>query len=115
MRIAIAQFNPHIGNFEGNLEKMRLAIAEAKAANATILCFGELAVCGYPPRDFLEFDDFIRLCDHSIAQLAKESTADFAIVVGSPTRNPKPEGKDLYNSAYFLANGVVQQDRKSVV
>ncbi len=109
MRIAIAQFNPHIGNFEGNLEKMRLAIAEAKAANATILCFGELAVCGYPPRDFLEFDDFIRLCDHSIEQLAKESTADFAIVVGAPTRNPKPEGKDLYNSAYFLANGAVQQ------
>jgi NAD+ synthase (glutamine-hydrolysing) len=51
----------------------------------------------------LEFDDFICLCEKSIESLT-EMADGIAIVVGSPTRNPEKEGKDLYNSAYFLAN-----------
>ncbi len=103
MKIAIAQLNYHIGNFEGNLSKMTTCVQEAKAAGADIICFGELATCGYPPRDFLEFDDFIQLCEESIKSLA--ALADgIAVVVGSPSRNPEKEGKDLYNSAYFLAD-----------
>jgi NAD+ synthase (glutamine-hydrolysing) len=31
-----------------------------------------------------------------------------AIAVGSPSRNPVAEGKDLYNSVYFLADGKVK-------
>ncbi|MBK8721701.1 MAG: NAD+ synthase [Saprospiraceae bacterium] len=103
MKIAIAQLNYHIGNFEGNLEKMKSSVAKAKLQRADIVCFGELATCGYPPRDFLEFDDFICLCEKSIESLT-EMADGIAIVVGSPTRNPEKEGKDLYNSAYFLAN-----------
>ena len=103
MKIAIAQLNYHIGNFEGNLEKMKLSVENAKKQRADIVCFGELATCGYPPRDFLEFDDFIGLCEKSIESLT-EMADGIAIVVGSPTRNPEKEGKDLYNSAYFLAN-----------
>lgn len=103
MKIAIAQLNYHIGNFEGNLEKMKIYIDHAKSQMADIVCFGELATCGYPPRDFLEFDDFIGLCEKSIEKLT-ELADGIAIVVGSPTRNPEKEGKDLYNSAYFLAN-----------
>ena len=103
MKIAIAQLNYHIGNFEGNLEKMKSSVANAKKQRADIVCFGELATCGYPPRDFLEFDDFIGLCEKSIESLT-EMADGIAIVVGSPTRNPEKEGKDLYNSAYFLAN-----------
>ena len=103
MKIAIAQLNYHIGNFEGNLEKMKSSVAIAKKQRADIVCFGELATCGYPPRDFLEFDDFIGLCEKSIESLT-EMADGIAIVVGSPTRNPEKEGKDLYNSAYFLAN-----------
>jgi NAD+ synthase (glutamine-hydrolysing) len=107
MRIAIAQFNAHIGNFSGNLEKMLKMTAEAKAQKADIICFPELATCGYPARDFLEFDDFIRQSDAAIQTLA-EAAKGIAIVVGSPTRNPQPEGKDLYNSVYFLADGAIQ-------
>ncbi len=107
MKIAIAQLNYHIGNFEGNLTKMLAAIAQAKEAKADLISFSELATCGYPPRDFLEFDDFIAQCDAAVQRLATEAT-DIAIVVGSPTRNPKLEGKDLFNSAYFLANGEIQ-------
>ncbi|MCB9282760.1 MAG: NAD+ synthase [Lewinellaceae bacterium] len=106
MKIALAQLDYHIGNFDGNLTKMRSAIEEAKSQHADIICFGELATCGYPPRDFLEFDDFIHLAEHSIQKLA-EAARGIAVVVGSPSRNPVIEGKDLYNSAYFLADGKI--------
>jgi NAD+ synthase (glutamine-hydrolysing) len=108
MKIAIAQLNYHIGNFEGNLQKMLNATATAKEQGADIVVFGELAVTGYPPQDFLEFDDFIRRSEDVVNSLAKAAT-DIAIVVGAPCRNPVIEGKDLYNSAYFLAEGKIQQ------
>jgi NAD+ synthase (glutamine-hydrolysing) len=108
MRIAIAQLNFHIGNFEGNLQKMLDAVATAKEQRADLICFSELATCGYPPRDFLEFSDFIRLAEESVQKLAA-AAVDIAIVVGSPSRNPVLEGKDLYNTAYFLENGQVKQ------
>lgn len=107
MRIAIAQLNYHIGNFAGNLQKMTAAIDTARAQGADIICFAELAVCGYPPRDFLNFDDFIELAEESIATLTALSK-NIAIVVGAPCKNPVIEGKDLYNSAYFLADGEVK-------
>ncbi len=108
MKIAIAQLNYHIGNFDGNLQKMLAATAEAKEQGADIVVFGELATTGYPPRDFLEFDDFINKSDAVITALAA-AAQDIAIVVGAPSRNPDLEGKDLYNSAYFLADGQILQ------
>ena len=107
MKVAIAQLNFHIGDFDGNLKKMTKAVESAKKEKADLICFSELATCGYPARDFLDFDDFINLCEQSIEKLTA-LTSDIAIVVGSPTRNPVPEGKDLYNSAYFLANKKVK-------
>ena len=108
MRIAVSQFNVHIGNFAGNVQKMVQAVAQAKEQKADLICFTELATCGYPPRDFLEFEDFIELADQAIQELAKAAQG-IAIVVGSPSKNPVVEGKDLYNSAYFLADGQIQQ------
>jgi len=101
MKIAIAQLNYHIGNFDGNLQKMLRAAAEAKSKGADMVVFGELSTCGYPPRDFLEFRDFIRLANESIDQL-REASGDIGIIVGSPTINPILEGKDLHNSVFFL-------------
>ncbi len=107
MNIAIAQLNSHIGNFEGNLQRILKAIDTAKSQGADLVCFPELSTCGYPPRDFLEFDDFIHLAEESIEQL-KAASQDIAIVVGSPSRNPVIEGKDLFNSAYFIAEGKIR-------
>lgn len=107
MKIALAQFNSHIGNFEGNFLQMKKFVEEAVSKKADIVCFPELAVCGYPPRDFLEFDDFIKECEHVIEKLTPLST-DIGIVVGSPVRNPQPEGKDLFNAAIFMHEGRVQ-------
>ena len=107
MKIAIAQLNFFVGDFEGNLAKMLKAVEEAKAQGADLVAFPELATCGYPPRDFLEFDDFIRRAERSVQQLA-EAAQGIAIAVGSPSRNPVIEGKDLFNSAYFLEDGKIK-------
>ncbi len=103
MKIAIAQLDYHIGNFEGNLSKILSHIDMAKEKGADIVAFGELAVCGYPPRDFLEFRDFIRLCEESIEAI-RQASYGIGVVFGAPTVNPVVEGKDLYNSVYFVAD-----------
>ena len=103
MKITIAQLNYHIGNFEQNLSKIIKSIDQAKADKSDLVLFGELAICGYPPRDFLEFDDFIGRCENAVHQLI-EHTDNIAIVVGCPSRNPQKEGKDLHNSAWFIAD-----------
>ncbi len=107
MNIYLAQHNYHIGNFEANTTKIIQAIQAGKQANAHIVVCSELSVCGYPPRDFLEFEDFILKCDQAIALIASH-TQGIAVVVGAPARNMVKEGKDLFNAAYFIANGVVQ-------
>ncbi len=101
MKIALAQQNYHIGNFELNTAKIIKAIEEAKAKGADLIVFSELAVCGYPPRDFLEFKDFVNKCYDSIEQI-KQHANTIAVLVGSPARNSVLEGKDLFNAAFFL-------------
>ncbi len=101
MRIAIAQQNYHIGNFEANTAKIIDGIRQAKEQGAELVLFSELSVCGYPPRDFLEFDDFIKKCTAAVNKI-KEYTEDIAVVIGAPERNPNQKGKDLFNAAYFL-------------
>ena len=104
MKIAIAQLNYLIGDFTGNVQKMKEYALSAKEKGADIVIFGELAICGYPPRDFLEFEDFIKQIDESVKELA-EVSKEIALVFGTATVNPVVEGKDLYNSVVFLSDG----------
>ncbi|MEC5148275.1 NAD+ synthase [Chitinophaga sp. 212800010-3] len=108
MNIILAQQNYHIGNFEKNTAKIIEGIQAAKAKGADLVVFSELCVCGYPPRDFLEFEDFIAQSHHAIDQI-KAHTKDIAVLVGAPARNPQKEGKDLFNAAWFLYEGEVKQ------
>src|SRR3954469_17812690 len=103
MKIFLAQQNYHIGNFESNTQKIIAAIEQAKEQGGDIVVFSELCICGYPPRDFLEFDDFIRKCYAAINEI-KEHADTIAVIVGAPDRNTVAEGKDLFNAAYFLYN-----------
>lgn len=107
MKIFLAQQNYHIGNFEYNTTKIIEAIGHAKAQGADLVLFSELAICGYPPRDFLEFNDFIRQCYESVDRI-KAHAQDIAVLVGGPARNPRREGKDLFNAAFFLYEGEVR-------
>ncbi|MBK7427534.1 MAG: NAD+ synthase [Saprospiraceae bacterium] len=106
MQITLAQLDFIIGDFEGNTSKILTAVAEAKKVGSELICFSELSICGYPPRDFLEFEDFIRRCKLALEQIATHSH-DIGIVLGVPVVNPQPEGKDLYNSAVFLYEGKI--------
>jgi len=108
MKIGIAQLNYMIGDFKGNFEKMKAAIEKGITENADLLLFSELAVCGYPPRDFLEFHHFIHECENVIQELASIAGNKIALIVGAPSKNPTKDGKDLYNSAYFIEDGKVK-------
>jgi NAD+ synthase (glutamine-hydrolysing) len=101
MKIALAQQNYHIGNFEENTRKAIEAIKKAKNDGADIIMFTELSICGYPPRDFLEFEDFINKCDEAINEI-KQHADTIAVIVGAPQRNTISEGKNLFNAAWFL-------------
>lgn len=107
MKIALAQTNPHIGDFELNTTKIIERIQEARLQGVELIIFPELSLCGYPPRDFLEFDDFIEKCEQSALRIAKECV-NISALVGMPTRNDNPKGKPLYNSAVLLQNGKIK-------
>jgi len=61
MKIALAQFNPTIGDFEGNSARILEMAAEAKSRGAELAVFSELCLCGYPPQDLIERPTFLRL------------------------------------------------------
>lgn len=107
MKIALAQINCHIGNFQGNSEVILRFIDNARSEGADLIVFPELAISGYPPLDFLEFNHFTKECEKAISLLEKHSN-EIDIIIGSPSINPVKEGKNLYNSAYFISKGKVQ-------
>jgi NAD+ synthase (glutamine-hydrolysing) len=108
VKIALAQLNYHIGNFGDNVLKIRRSIARAKNEGADLVVFAELAISGYPPRDFLEFKDFIERCQLAALEIAKDCKG-IAAIVGCPMPNPDIKGKDLFNSALFLEDGEIKQ------
>ncbi|PLW96166.1 MAG: NAD+ synthase [Marinilabiliales bacterium] len=108
MKIALAQLNYHIGNFSSNVQKIINSIQKAEQAGADLVVFAELAISGYPPRDFLEFDDFINRCNLALNEITSHCKRIGAIV-GLPTFNQGKKGKPLYNSAAFIADGQVKK------
>ena len=108
MRIAVAQLNYHIGNFELNTSKIVDCISKSKVAGADLVVFSELSVTGYYPHDLLERKEFIEQSYKAIDQIAACCTG-IAAIVGAPSINPEPRGKKLFNSAFFMYDGVVQQ------
>jgi NAD+ synthase (glutamine-hydrolysing) len=94
MKLAIAQINTTVGDFDGNVGKIRAA---AGRADADIVVFPELAICGYMPRDLLEERSFLDRCERALDELAGLPP----ILVGAPMRSGEP-GKPLVNAAVLL-------------
>jgi len=107
MKIALAQLNYHIGNFEKNISKILEKIEEAKNDSVDLIIFSEMSVCGYPPQDLLEKKSFIDQCEDAIADIVS-NTKNIAVIIGSPTVNNHPKGKKLYNSALFIHDGEIK-------
>ena len=101
MKIALAQQNYHIGNFEDNTRKIIEGINKAKEQGADLVVFSELCVCGYAPGDFLEFSDFINKCYAAVDRI-KEHADTIGVLIGSPARNTQRDGKDLFNAVFLL-------------
>ena len=108
MKIAWAQLNFHIGNFDANAEKIITHIQEAKRQEADIIVFPELALCGYPPLDFLESNQFIQDNLSYMHKIAAHCDG-IAAIVGAPAINDSDTGKKLFNAAYFLSEKKVNQ------
>lgn len=118
MKITLAQINPTIGDFSGNLAKVKDAVQIASDDNSDLLLFSELILSGYPPQDFLERDAF--LCDY---ENAVDDLVDFSrqyptvgILIGNLERLDTGIGKKLFNTALLIMNGErLFEQRKSLL
>ncbi len=100
LRLAIAQVNSTVGDLQGNAAKISRYIKKAKDCGADIVCFPELALCGYPPEDLLFKESFIQSAEAALQVIAKEIGPTPAIVGTALKKN-----KRIYNAAAALQNG----------
>ena len=108
MILALCQLNYTVGDFNGNADKIITTIHELKNKKVELAVFSELSVCGYPPLDLLEKDEFVEECLKSVSKIAQECKG-IAAIVGSPSFNMKCSGKRLHNTAFYLAEGTVKK------
>ena len=108
MKIALAQINPTVGDFTGNLEKIIAKARSAADQGARLTVFSELAICGYPPADFLEKPSFLARCRRAVDELAASThELSTAIAVGVALPAPPDAGKPAINAAVLLDCGQV--------
>jgi NAD+ synthase (glutamine-hydrolysing) len=107
MKIAVAQIDTTIGDFEGNAKKILARLKWAEDSGADLVVFPELAVCGYPPRDLLEKPWFVKRNLECVEQVASK-TGRVGAVVGYVSINETQEGKGLFNSAGILHDGAIR-------
>jgi NAD+ synthase (glutamine-hydrolysing) len=107
MKVALAQLNYTIGDFEGNSAKIIQYINKAKNEGADLVVFSELSVTGYYPHDLLEKKEFIQKAENAVLKIA-EHCVEIAAIIGAPRINENEQGKQLYNSAFFLSSGKIQ-------
>ena len=107
MKIALAQFNPVVGDIQGNTERMADFIGRAAHEDAELVVFGEMSIVGYPPRDLLRKVHFVEECVAAVESLA-ERCRGIAAVVGFVRPTPQATGRPLQNAAALLADGKVR-------
>ncbi len=99
LRIAMAQINTTVGDFDGNVKKILGAVDTARSAGADIVTLPELAVCGYPPEDLLFKPQFIQANLDSLQKIA-ESAKGITVITGFVDADG-----DIYNAAAVLHFG----------
>jgi NAD+ synthetase len=106
VKIALAQINPTVGDFTGNLGKIVAVSRRAAELGARLTVFSELAICGYPPADFLEKPSFLARCRTAVDELAA-ATSDLttAVAAGVALAADGDSGKPAVNAAVLLDGG----------
>ena len=105
MKIALAQFNPTVGDFAGNSARILSLAAQAKQRGAELAVFSELCLCGYFPQDFLERPAFIDRNHKELKALAKQ--LPLPAIVGYAGRVNNGTGKSIANKAALISSGRV--------
>jgi NAD+ synthetase len=106
VNIALAQINPTVGDFTGNLEKIVAVSRRAAALGARLTVFSELALCGYPPADFLEKPSFLARCRAAVDELASATRElPTAVLAGVALPAERESGKPAINAAVLLDGG----------
>ncbi len=110
MRIALAQINPTVGDFSGNLRKIAEFVERSAADGAALVMFPELAICGYPPADLLEKESFVGRAEQTLAAVAELTRGGDrpAVLCGSPMRCESASGKHARNAAVLMEDGDIQ-------
>ncbi len=105
MKIALAQFNPTVGDFAGNTARILSLAAQAQERGAALAVFTELCLCGYPPQDLLERPAFIERNHSELKKLAAK--IPLPAVVGYSGRVKNGTGKSIGNKAALICDGRV--------
>src|SRR5580704_11093832 len=105
MKIALAQFNPTVGDFSGNAARILELAQQAKQRGADLAVFSELCVCGYLPLDLLERPAFLARNKNELTCLAQKTP--LPILVGYAGSATGATGKPAYNAAALLAAGKI--------
>jgi len=109
MKIGLAQINPKVGDFNGNKQKILLALDALKEAE--IVVFPELALTGYPPEDLLFNRDFLQQSQQALREIARSVPRNQVVILGAPEK----EGTDLYNSAFLINGGEIVGSHRKVL
>mgnify|MGYP003874275873 CR=1 FL=1 len=99
--ILTAQLNPVVGDVKGNLAKARAALSQARLDGADLIVFPEMFLLGYPPEDLVLKPAAVEACKRALDQLAEDSKAGPAILIGLPWR----QGRKLHNAVALLDQG----------
>jgi NAD+ synthetase len=113
MKIALAQFNPTVGDFEGNRKRILELARDAKAGGAELAVFSELCLCGYPPQDLIERPSFVERNQQELLCLARE--IPLPSLVGFVGEAQDKTGKPVANSAALIAPGEILFEQRKML
>ena len=107
MKVTLAQLNPKIGDFKGNLDKALKVMEQVKPESPDLIVFSELFLMGYPPQDLLEKKWFFERQRRALEALmeASKSYPDTGIVVGAALPTSRSHGRGLFNAALLIYQG----------
>ncbi len=110
MKVALAQINTTVGDLIGNEAAILASYARGVAGGADIVVAPELAITGYPPRDLLLRDVFVRRNLDVLDRLASR-TGKAGLLVGYVGENPVRPGRGVTNSVALLQGGRIVATR----
>ncbi len=105
MRIALCQIDPIVGDFDGNLRAVLSSARRAAEAEADLVIFPEMALCGYPPRDLLDRPAFLRAADAAMERLIGEAPSGPSLLVGTVAASERGSARPLRNVAVLVERG----------